>query len=109
MVNRIAVVLLTALVCAWVVLSPAAAQQKGDATKKDTDLIQGTWTFTSMVQDGNEMKGDASHTITFAGDKFSVKVADMVVQAGTQKFDATKKPKTVDATVSEGEGKGTTM
>jgi uncharacterized protein (TIGR03067 family) len=53
-----------------------------------------------------ELKG---MTITFTGDKWAVRQGDKVVQAGTHKFDPSKKPAQVDAMVTEGEGKGGTM
>ncbi len=110
MVNRIAFVSVAALLCACAALLPVAAEDKDDAAKKDLEKMQGTWKFISVEQDGKPApKGDEPQTITFQGDKFAVKVGDKVVQAGTQKLDPGKKPKTVDATVTEGEGKGTTM
>jgi len=51
----------------------------------------------------------AKQTITFAGDKWTVRRDGEVVQAGTHKFDPGKKPPQVDAAVTEGEGKGFTM
>src|SRR5262249_17881493 len=81
-----------------------------DAAKKELEKFQGTWKFVSVEQDGKPLpKGEEPQTITFQGDKFAVKRGDQVIQAGTQKLDPGKKPKTVDATVTEGEGKGTTM
>ena len=50
-----------------------------------------------------------SLTITFSGDKWMVKMGDNVVQAGTHKLDAAKKPTQVDAKITEGEGKGNSM
>jgi uncharacterized protein (TIGR03067 family) len=81
------------------------------AADKETDKFEGTWSFISGEKDGKaEAAADLKDMkITFAGDKFTVKKGDQVIQAGTQKLDATKKPATVDATVTEGEGKGTTM
>jgi uncharacterized protein (TIGR03067 family) len=110
MMNRIAFALLVALLCAWAILSPVAAQQKDDAAKQELEKFQGTWTFVSVEHDGKPSpKGDEPQTITFQGDKFTVKVGDKVVQAGTQKLDPGKKPKAVDAAITEGEGKDTTM
>jgi uncharacterized protein (TIGR03067 family) len=110
MVHRIAFVLLTALLCAWTTVLPAAADEKDDAAKKELDNFKGVWAFVSVEQDGKPApKSDEPQTITFEGNKFTVKVGDKVVQARTQKLDPSKKPKTVDATVTEGEGKGTTM
>ena len=51
----------------------------------------------------------AKMTITFSGDKWTVHDGDTVLQAGTHKFNPDKKPGEVDAKVSEGEGKGSTM
>ena len=102
--NRIALVLGIAL------LASVSADDKADAGKKDSDKLQGTWTFVSMERGGEKVpQGDAGPTITFDGDKFSVKAGDQVLQAGTQTLDPSKKPSAVDAKVAEGEGKGTTM
>src|SRR6476619_5421797 len=104
MVNRLALVLGFAL------LASAAADDKSDAAKKDLDKLHGTWTFVSMEHDGQPTpQGDPAPTITFDGNKFTVKAGDTVLQAGTQTLDPGKKPKEVDSTVTEGEGKGTTM
>lgn len=110
MLNRITIALVMVLLCAWAARLPAAAEQKDDAAKKELEKFQGTWKFVSMEEDGKQApKSDAPNTITFTGDKFAVKMGDKVVQAGTQKLDPGKKPKTVDAAITEGEGKGTTM
>ena len=108
MVKRMALVL--ALLGAWATVLPVAAEDKDDSGKNDLKKFQGTWTFVSMEQDGKQQpKGDEPQTITFEGDKFTVKMGDKIVQAGTQKLDPSKKPKAVDAAITEGEGKGTTM
>src|SRR5437660_11085607 len=108
MVNRMALVL--ALLGAWATVLPVAAEDKVDSGKNDLKKLQGTWTFVSMEQDGKQQpKGDVPQTMTFEGDKFTVIMGDKIVQAGTQKLDPSKKPKAVDAAITEGEGKGTTM
>ena len=101
MTSRVAIALAAALA-----VTPATADEK-----TDLDRLQGTWKFTSMEQDGQPApKGEDLPTITFEKDRFTVKGPDgQVLQAGTQVLDAGKRPKTVDATVTEGEGKGTTM
>lgn len=87
----------------------AARDDKTDA-KKEFEKLKGVWKFTSMEMDGKVVpKGDDLPTITFEGDKFTVKAGGAVVQAGTQTLDPSKKPFAVDAKVTEGEGKGTTM
>ncbi|HYV39244.1 MAG TPA: TIGR03067 domain-containing protein [Gemmataceae bacterium] len=108
MAMRISFGLVVALVCASIVLPPAAAQKKGEAAARDQDAIQGTWKFVSVEMDGKK-EDPKEQIIIFQGDKFTVKIGDMVLQAGTQKLDPGKKPATVDAIVTEGEGKGTTM
>jgi len=101
--NRLALVLGVAL------FGSAIADDKSDA-KKDHEKIQGTWTFVSMERGGEKVPlGDPAPMITFDGNKFTVKAGETVLQAGTQTLDPTKKPKAVDSTVTEGEGKGTTM
>lgn len=98
------------LVLGIALLVPAFADDKSDAAKKDSDQLQGTWTFVSMERGGEKVpQGDPAPTITFDGNKFAVKAGDTVLQAGTQTLDPGKKPNAVDSTVTEGEGKGTTM
>src|SRR5438093_13427419 len=110
MVSRVLIALVVAPLGAWAAVLPAAADDKEDAAKKELEKFQGTWVFFSAEQDGKQLpKTDPPQTITFLGDKFFVRQGEAVVQAGTQKLDPTKKPKTVDAAVTEGEGKGTTM
>jgi uncharacterized protein (TIGR03067 family) len=109
MTSRVVFALAAALMAAGLAAAPATADDKKEKT--DLDLLQGTWKFISMEQDGQPApKDEEKPTITFEKDKFMVKAASLqVLQAGTQVLDASKKPKTVDATVTEGEGKGTIM
>src|SRR5262249_32302296 len=73
--------------------------------------IQGTWKFVSQEMDAKPVAADqlAGMKITFTGDKWSVTKDGKVLQAGTHKFDPTKKPGQVNAMVTEGEDKGNTM
>jgi uncharacterized protein (TIGR03067 family) len=98
------VVVLGALVLAAFGL--ASAEDKKD----DKTTLQGTWAYESMEWDGKKIAVDQINqtTITFDGDKFTVKVGDKVTMTGTYKFDPAKSPKTVDATLTEGQGKGNT-
>jgi len=86
----------------------------GDAKEtgeKDLKKIQGTWRFVSQEWQGQARPAQdvAKLTITFTGDKWEVRDDGKLVQGGTNKLDPTKKPAQVDAAVTEGEGKGTTM
>jgi uncharacterized protein (TIGR03067 family) len=74
--------------------------------------IQGTWIFKEMKMDGKALpeKDVTMQMITFAGDRWTVTdAAGKVLQAGTHKLDPSKKPSQVDAAITSGEGKGSTM
>ncbi len=79
-----------------------AEQKKGDA-KKDREALQGTWMPVSSEQAGKDQSEEAKeHRLIFEKDTFTVKRGDEVVVKGTFKLDPTKKPKTIDMTVTEG-------
>jgi uncharacterized protein (TIGR03067 family) len=84
------------------------AKQAGENELKN---IQGTWKFVSKEMDGKASPPEelAKLKITFTGDKWTVRENGKIVQAGTHKFDPTKKPGHVDAVITDGEGKGSTM
>jgi uncharacterized protein (TIGR03067 family) len=88
-------------------LSAHEPQSGADMLKQ----IQGTWKFIARETDGKAATKEelAKMTITFTGDKWEVRDAGKVVQAGTHKFDPSKKPAHLEANVTEGDGKGTTM
>jgi uncharacterized protein (TIGR03067 family) len=79
-----------------------------DDKKDDAKSLQGTWAYQSMEWNGKKLPAEqiSKTTITFEGDKFTVRVGDKVTLTGTYKFDLTKSPKTFDATVTEGLEKG---
>jgi uncharacterized protein (TIGR03067 family) len=102
----------------WVVVvaslaAGGALQGEGgkDAGEDVLKKIQGTWKFASQELEGKPRPKEelANQTITFDGDKWTVRRDGKVVQAGTHKFDPGKKPAQVDAVVTEGEDKGSTM
>jgi uncharacterized protein (TIGR03067 family) len=101
-------------VVALVSLAVSATWQGVRAEDTGADVLkklQGTWQFVSQEMDGKPRPKEelAKQTITFTGDKWTVRRDGEVVQAGTHKFDPAKKPAQVDAPVTEGEGKGDTM
>ncbi len=88
----------------------AWADDKGDVGK-ELKKFQGAWTVELVEAGGMEVpialfKG---MTVTFEGDKYTVKIGDQVIQAATQKLDPSKSPKTHDGTVAEGPNKGTVI
>jgi uncharacterized protein (TIGR03067 family) len=86
------------------------ADDKGDL-EKEFKKFHGVWTFDSVEASGKKASADQfkDATVTFAGDKFTVKNGNEVFQAGTQKLDPSKSPKTIDAMITEGQNKGAVM
>ena len=82
-----------------------------DAGQEDLKKIQGTWQFLSQEMEGKSrpVEDVKKLKIVFTDDKWSVREDGKEVQAGTHKLDPTKKPAQLDAAVTVGEGKGTTM
>jgi uncharacterized protein (TIGR03067 family) len=88
----------------------ARADDKADV-EKELKKFQGTWTVESVEAGGKELPIDLfkGMTVTFAGDKYTVKMGDQVIQVATQKLDPSKSPKALDGTVTEGPHKGTVI
>jgi uncharacterized protein (TIGR03067 family) len=86
------------------------ADDKADA-EKELKKFHGVWTFESVEAGGQKAPADGLKglTVTFAGDKYTVKKGDEVIQVGTQKLDPSKSPKAIDVTVTEGLKKGAVM
>jgi uncharacterized protein (TIGR03067 family) len=86
------------------------ADEKADV-EKELKKFQGTWTFESVEAGGKEVPAAEFKgiTVTFEGDKYTVKKGDEVIQAATQKLDPSKSPKTLDVTVAEGPNEGAVM
>src|SRR5262249_3796434 len=88
----------------------ARADGKADV-EKELKKFHGTWTFGSVEAGGKEepaadLKG---MTVTFEGDKYTVKKGDEGIQVATQKLDPSKSPKTIDVTVADGLNKGSVL
>jgi uncharacterized protein (TIGR03067 family) len=101
------IVAITVLVAAGT--SPGGGgKDPGEAVLKK---IQGKWQFIAHEMNGKPATPEELKmmTITFTGNKWAVSSGEKVVQAGTHKFDPTKKPGHVDAIVTEGEDKGNKM
>lgn len=83
------------------------ADDKSDV-EKELKKFQGAWTFESVEAGGKKLPADSfkGMTVTFKGDKYSVKLGDMVVEAATLKLDPSKSPKTFDSMVTDGPNKG---
>src|SRR5262245_22310591 len=102
---------LVTLLCTLVLTASGETGSRADDkadVEKELKKFQGTWTFESVEVGGKEVPADTFKgiTVTFAGDKYTVKKGDEVIQAATQKLDPSKSPKTLDVTVAEGPNKG---
>jgi len=88
----------------------ARADDKADV-ENELKKFQGTWTFESVETGGKEVPAAAFKgiTVTFEGDRYTVKKGDDIIQVATQKLDPSKSPKTLDVTVAEGPHKGAVM
>jgi uncharacterized protein (TIGR03067 family) len=97
--------------CAVLTVVLLVAADKKDDAKKDEEKLQGTWTYVSFEMNGVTMPEEERKrmSITYRDDKWEIKDGDKVVLTGTQKLDPSKTPHEIDSTVTEGEGKGTTM
>src|SRR5437899_12122809 len=86
------------------------ADDKADV-EKELKKFHGVWTFESVESGGKKAPADQLKglTLTFAGDKYTVKKGDEVIQAGKQKLDPSKSPKAIDVTVTAGLNKGAVL
>jgi uncharacterized protein (TIGR03067 family) len=78
------------------------------ASKQELQRIQGSWQFVSLVDNG-EKTAEAElkdRTIFCGGDAFIVRSGEHFVQAGSQKLDPSKSPKSINIMISQGDRKG---
>jgi uncharacterized protein (TIGR03067 family) len=82
-----------------------AAPAPEDKAKKDREALQGTWRWVLSEQGGKELGDDLrQHTLIFEKDTFAVKLGGRVIVGGKFKLDPSKKPKTIDMTVTDSPG-----
>lgn len=82
---------------------------KEQAIKKDRKHMEGTWRAVSLEVNGNKAaENDARKivVINHADGTWTLKTNDKEISKGSNKIDPTKKPKTIDFTPTEGEGRG---
>jgi uncharacterized protein (TIGR03067 family) len=97
------------LLCCAFALTAFGLAPADDKAAKELKKAEGVWLFESQVVDGEKVPADHLKGVTFTvtGNKFAVKRGDEVVHAGSFKVDFSKSPKAIDATITEGTGKGT--
>jgi RNA polymerase sigma factor (sigma-70 family) len=85
---------------------------EADAKKTDTENIQGTWKVESIAMNGQEKDGKGEllkkSTFEITADKMLAKF-DEGTKPSTYTLDPAAKPKMIDITPSEGDGKGQTV
>ncbi len=91
----------------------AVSVRADDATKKDHEKFQGTWTVVSAELNGEKLDEAITKGLKFIvkGDKFDVEGPEEVKKEyakGTFKMEAGTTPKTIDIKVGEGDMKGET-
>ena len=92
----------TALALAAAALVALSGGVAGEAKKSK---LEGTWKVVAAVEGGKEAPKAEEYTLLVTGDKFTLKQGDEVKFSGTLKRDRTKKPRQIDATVTEGPDK----
>jgi uncharacterized protein (TIGR03067 family) len=89
-----------------VAIAPALmAQQKPADAAKGVPALQGTWNILTI---NGQSIADSGTTMTMeiTGDKYAQKVNGEVNERGSIKVDASKKPMTIDFTITEGNDAG---
>ena len=88
-------------------LAASALAFSSTAQADDLKALEGTWTIESAEADGQKIESDDLKEIVvkIAGDRYDLKIKD-TMDAGTLKLDETQKPKTMDATDTEGDDVG---
>jgi uncharacterized protein (TIGR03067 family) len=92
-------------------LLATAPQAEGDAVKKDLKKLDGTWKFVSFESGGEKVKGKFFNKLT-QSDKLTIKDGETKVTYNDQTFpariliDPTKKLKTFELIITDGEFKG---
>jgi uncharacterized protein (TIGR03067 family) len=99
------------LFCAVVLGGTGTGADDKAEVEKELKKFQGTWTVESVKTGAMEIpiENFKGVTLTFEGDKYTVKLGDMVIQKASQKLDPSKSPKALDGTVTEGPHQGTVI
>ena len=87
-----------------------AADDANQEVKKEMDRFQGTWRMVSLEAGQNKLTEDAlkDFRLKIEGDKFTA-TEGTSENHGTFKVDPTKKPKTIDITMIQGEKRQTLL
>jgi uncharacterized protein (TIGR03067 family) len=91
-------------------LSAALTASADDLNPRDLDQLQGTWTVVTMEIKGKPIPPEKNQgrVTVIDGKTFTDRSTTKVFGKGTFTLDATRSPKTIDATFTEGFPKGRT-
>ena len=87
----------------------SADDAKDEAIKKDRKLIEGTWRVVRLEINGNKSSDEDAKKLTVVNGPdgtWTILSEGKEVAKGTNSFDPTTKPKTIDFTITEGGGQG---
>lgn len=79
------------------------------ANDKTTKALQGTWVLTSINGQEAPPSGAPELSITFTGDKYHQTLGGEINERGSYKIDSSKKPMTIELTITEGQDAGKTQ
>ena len=85
-----------------------ADDAKDEAIKKDRKLIEGTWRIIALEINGNKSNNEDAKKLSVVNGPdgaWSLLSEGKEIAKGTNSFDPTKKPKTIDFTITEAGGK----
>jgi uncharacterized protein (TIGR03067 family) len=93
-----------------VVAAGLLSAPKEEPAEQDIKKLEGSWVLASGTDDGKKLSGEALENtrLSIAGNRHTVKVGETTYK-GTHKLDATKRPKTIDISDTEGPFKGKTV
>jgi uncharacterized protein (TIGR03067 family) len=86
----------------------AADDAKDEAIKKDRKQIEGTWKVVALEVSGNKLADEDAKKLSVVNGSdgtWSLRSEGKEISKGTNIFDPTKKPKSIDFTPTEGQGK----
>ncbi len=100
---------IVALVLSVLAAIASADDTKEAAIKKDWKQLAGTWRVVECVIDGSKLPDEDARKLTVVNREdgtWSLRSEDEVLSKGTSAIDPTKKPRAIDFTKTEGDGKG---
>ena len=97
---------LSLIITCLVFAAGASAQPPKPAT--GAAALEGSWVVAS-INGQTAPEGSPAMTLTFTGDKYEQALGAEVNERGSFKVDATKKPMTIDLSITEGSDAGSTQ